>query len=80
MVFVDIILDFVGPCLSRSYLFNKQRSSSARQILPFQILTSQTKSIDLRDNIGPPSLRDHALAQESFSYHVKAAFLSSHLR
>jgi hypothetical protein len=33
------------------------------------------KSIDLRDNIGPPSLRDHSLAQENFRYHVKAASL-----
>jgi hypothetical protein len=75
MVFVDIILDFVRPCISRSCLFNDQLSSSARQyFLPFRILTSQTKSIDLRDNIGPPSLWDHSLAQESFSYHVKAAF------
>src|SRR5271156_750097 len=68
MVFVNIILDFAVPCLSRSCLFNEQGSSSARQyFLLFRILTSQTKSIDLRDNIGPPSLRDHSLAQEKLS-------------
>ena len=59
-----------AACLTSSVLRQLDNTSFS-----FGYSYRRLKSIDLRDNIGPPSLRDHSLAQENFRYHVKAASL-----